>query len=571
MSNYGMNWTAKLNDLVTPAVNRIIARMQNMGAAAQASERAANSAANRTNNAVHQFALRNQNAMAAAEEIPGVSRALSVMKNPYLIAASGATVLAAGAYKAVDSYYAFEKSMAKVNATAHLSKDELQRVSNEVLAIGSRSTAALDDVPLALNRIVSAGVELPDAMKMLEPTLQAAKAGFTDVETVASAAVNVMNSSGVKNANVIYDKLFATLRVGNAEFADIANYLPKIVPAAITAGGSLDDVAGAFAYLTSQGQSAEASTTLLQNAYKALADPSKLKAFKAIGVDVYDSNGKMRKLTDITQQFSKSLGGLSPKQKALKLETLNLDQEASAAFSNLITDTGKLKDSIDAVTKSQGELNKTVEATETNGDKLQKLGNKLQALGVKIGGAIATMLNPILDALNESIDAVPNMIERQLKFEKNVKAFQSGDNSTFYGGASSKTEREAMLAKYEKATEMARKAGDDTSIADKYLQRERERLKNFKDAAPSADQAALAGTTNTGALGLTADSSSRQATNQSIIGGGKETKNVNVTIGKLVETFNINVEHSLKEGETQAKRVIEDLFVTGIRDAEKLI
>lgn len=154
---------------------------------------------------------------AIEDRVPGVGRAIKILANPYMavaaVAMSAATAIGLTTAKAVD----WQTEMAQINVTAGVTQEKLKGISDELLNIGRRNVASLEEVPKAFNRILSAGLDVNQSIEILEPTLRAAKAGFTDIETVASAAVSTLMSSG-ENVNKVYDVLFATLNVGNAEF-----------------------------------------------------------------------------------------------------------------------------------------------------------------------------------------------------------------------------------------------------------------------------------------------------------------------------------------------------------------
>jgi TP901 family phage tail tape measure protein len=227
--------------------------------------------------------------------------------------------------------------------------------------------------------------------------LRAAKAGFADVETVAGAAVSVMNASGVRDVGQVYDVLFATLREGNAEFADIASYLPRILPAAIAAGSSLEQVGGAFAYLTAQGQSADKASNLLENAFKALTDPDRIEDFGKIGVKIFDSAGKMRPLLGIVQDLDKSMDGLTDEQRVSKFASIGLDMEASSAFAAMAADTGKLERVLGSTAAAQGELDAAFKNSLSTQDKFMQVQNQIQFVMLKIGEAVLPMVSQALD------------------------------------------------------------------------------------------------------------------------------------------------------------------------------
>ena len=355
------------------------------------------------------FQMANIEAVGAIVDlVPGASGAMSqlapILTNPYIAGAAAIAGVGIAAKKAYDDYSIFNKEMAKLNVTAQLSQTELSKLEDELINIGAKSSVPLNDVPQALNKIVSAGMELPDAMNALQPTLLAAKAGFTDIETTASAAVSVMNSAGIKDATKVYDVLFATLNKGNAEFADIAQYLPKIIPGALQSGFALEETAGAFAFLTAQGQTAERSTTLLENAFRSLSNPQRIKDFNNLGVSIFDSAGQMRPLTQIAEQLSGKLDGLTDAERINKLNSLGLDMEASAAFAALAGDTDKLKDIIDFTANSSGELSNAVKNSANNTDVWLQIQNRLSAAWLRFGKAVTPLFNSIGEGVLQVID-----------------------------------------------------------------------------------------------------------------------------------------------------------------------
>lgn len=330
-----------------------------------------------------EFATNNLEAIrGVTSEIPGLGRAIGLLGNPYALAAAAALAFGAAATKATGMALDWERSLAKVNVTAQLS--ELGNLSNQLLMIGAKGSTELEQVPEAFNRIISAGLDVNTSLAALEPTLKAAKAGFADIETVAGAGIGVMKSSG-QNINVVYDTLFATLNKGNAEFRDIAQYLPKIIPNSRLAGLQLYETAGAFAFLTAQGQTAEQSSVVLMNAFKALSDPRYTSGFKEIGVNVFNSKGEFRGLVPVVEDLQKAMKGLSTEQQAFKFKTIGLDQEARSAFGSMIQNAAELKVDIDFVKNSTGQLNEAVKNSATSTDGWKVGMNQLKVLFLQFG------------------------------------------------------------------------------------------------------------------------------------------------------------------------------------------
>lgn len=334
---------------------------------------------------------------AMSDEIPGFGRAMRVLGNPFIMITAGLTALAVAFATGSRKAQEFDTAMAKANTTAQMSPVELKKTKQQVLdyAANSDTANATMEAPKIFDIMLSSGLDKETSLKSIPTGLKAMKAGFVDAETAARAFANVMNSSGIKDVEAIADKMAMVKNKGNAEFQDIANYLPKIVPAARTVGLSLDEVGGAYAYLTAQGQTAERSATLLENAFKVLGDPEKAKNFKKLGIEFYDAQGKIRPLTSIVDDLGVSLAGLSDKDRAAKLEKLGMDTESAAAFANMTMDVDKLKDSIDSVTNSQGELSRQYEAAKTPMDGWVEVLNWINRLWINLGDTVNAVLGPI--------------------------------------------------------------------------------------------------------------------------------------------------------------------------------
>ena len=355
-------------------------------------------------------------------EVPFIDKTVKLLSNPITLGVGIATGVGGAITKATSLAMDWQKGMAQINVTAGLSNDELAKMSDQMLAIGKRNSAPLEEVPQAFNKIISAGLDANTALASLEPTLQAAKAGFVDIETVAAAGVNVMNSAGLKDIvdetgkkipaiTQSYDILFATLQKGAASMGEVAQYLPMIVPTAKNAGISLDQASGAFAFLTAQGVNAASAATQLNGAFNALSNPKLLGNFKAMGVQIYDAQGKMRPLGDIIENLAGKLDGLSDKQKAAKLASLGLDQTSAQAFAVMTQSVDKFKETLDATKNSKGALQNSLDSSKTAADSWAIAMNNVKALAIKAG----QFLLPVVTKVGEWAAAITGGIVPAIK------------------------------------------------------------------------------------------------------------------------------------------------------------
>lgn len=419
--------TFKINDLWTASMQKIMATQEKFESKVQSMQSKAGRAFDGVKNKVDNFKIKNIEAIdAVTGQVPGLAGMGPMLANPYVAGAAAVGGLALGIVKATKYAQEWETKMAQVNVTANLGKQELKGLSNELLNIGKRNVAPLEEVPEAFNKILSAGLDVDTSLKALEPTLRAAKAGFTDMATTAAAGVGVMNASG-EDINRVYDVLFATMNVGNAEFKDIAAYLPKIVPAARNAGFALHETGGAWAYLTAQGMTAERATTLMENAFKSLTNPDRINAFNKMGVAIFDNNGKMLPMIKIIEQLSGKMDGLTDKERIAKLASLGLDMEAASAFSSMTQNVDKLRDSIDFTTNSAGQLEEAYNNAAQSGDAWAIISNKFKVIWEKIGEKFL----PLVDKAGKWVLGIINGFEEMNSKSLMFKDILSGLGDLF--------------------------------------------------------------------------------------------------------------------------------------------
>lgn len=344
--------------------------------------------------------------------VPGLGSSIASLANPYALASAAAMAFLAAGIKAAKWSNAWADGMAKVNVTAQLSKNELKSLSDQIVNIGKRNVLPLEQIPDAFNQIISAGLDVKQSLAALEPTLRAAKAGFTDIYTVANAGTSIMLASG-EDINKVYDIMFATMNKGKAEFKDLANYLPKAVSASKGLGVSLEDVSGAFATLTQKFKSEQAGT-LLENVFKAF-DTSTIRAnMESFGVKVFDK-GKVRPFLSIIQDINKATEGMTAEARSRVIEKMGFDQQAKIAILSLSGTINDLKTNIDYATNSAGELSRAYDSAlqpldawktmlnQLKADVVKPLGDEFLKIAVTVGDWLLSTIKDIKQLYSESM------------------------------------------------------------------------------------------------------------------------------------------------------------------------
>jgi len=312
-----------------------------------------------------------------------------------VIGSVGAYALAVSAVTTAASRY--EQGLASIASITNLNKVQLDALGQSVLRLAGQ--IGLDGVEAfrALYSIIGSGIPPENALRVLEASSRAAIAGLTGVENAAQIGVQVLNAYQLQVGQLdrVYDILFQTVRDGVISFEELAEKFGLVLPAARTAGVSLEELSAATVVLTRNGLTAPRAMVALEGAIKQLAAPSTEAAGAMAELDI-QYNG----FAGTIEQFARK--NIGPEL----LRRLIPDVEGQRAVALLSSNYNLLATSLDEATNAAGATKDAFnKLKDTPEQALKKFSAELNRAQVAAGKALLEGLLPLLNGATDLIKA----------------------------------------------------------------------------------------------------------------------------------------------------------------------
>lgn len=237
---------------------------------------------------------------------------------------------------AVRTFSSFETGMSNVNTLIDSSKESIDDMGKEVLAIGRRTPVALNDLTAGLFDVRSAGLGAAEQFVVLEKSAQLGVAGLGSTKQAVDLVTSSINTWQLRGEDAlkVYDTIFRTTAAGKTTIAELSQGFGAVAGTVAKAGIKLDDYLSAVAALTTTGRKASKAHTQLQAAISNLTKVGGKKftdliktqgglvgAFKAISAEVGGNDKKLIKLVGSVEAYN-AIVSLTGAQNKIATDTL---------------------------------------------------------------------------------------------------------------------------------------------------------------------------------------------------------------------------------------------------------
>jgi TP901 family phage tail tape measure protein len=326
---------------------------------------------------------------------------------------------AVGVALSVAEFIKFEETMTRTMTLAGSSRDEMERLSKEILDVSVGLGTSPNELAEALYFTESAGIAASDAMEVVTASAKASAIGLGETEVVADAVTSVLNAYGQENITAAQatDTLVAAVKTGKGEADAIAGAIGRVIPIASEMGISFDQVAAAIAALTRTGLDANEAVTSLRGIMTALLDPSDRarEAMEGVGLSAegirasIEDNGLLATLTMLKTELGaddEAMARLFPEVRGLVGVMSLLGKNADG-----------VADVFDQVTNATGSLDEAFAVVEqTAGFKIQQALAGTKVAMIEVGGAVAPLVSLLADLVQVITPLLPLIVKVGVAF-----------------------------------------------------------------------------------------------------------------------------------------------------------
>lgn len=331
--------------------------------------------------------------------------------------AGTATALGGISVAAIKTGADFEAQMSRVQAISGATGDDFNQLKDLAIQLGADTSFSAKQAAEGMENLASAGFETNEIIDAMPGMLNLAAASGEDLATSADIAASTLNAFGMEagEAAHVADVLAENANRTNSSVADTGEAMKYIAPLAHAAGISMEETAAAIGIMADAGIQGSQAGTTLRGALSRLSKPTKAmkEAMSDLGISFYDSEGKMKSLSEQVGMLKEATAGMTDEQRNNYLVTL-YGQEALSGMLALM-DAGE--DELFDLTKSYEECDGAAEkAAKTMQDNLngalEELGGSAETLGILFYESVAGSLKKTVKSVTKSVNQITDAFKK---------------------------------------------------------------------------------------------------------------------------------------------------------------
>lgn len=314
----------------------------------------------------------------------------------------------------IESAVDFENTFSYMGSILDGFSGDIDSMKSTAVNTAKSTIFSVQDVADAMVVLGKAGLDENNIKgQALQSTLNLAAAAEVDLGESADSVVRAMNAFNLTGDDTtrVADALTYSANASTAEVHDLMLGLQQAGSAASVSGWSLEQTVGTLAMFTDSGIKGSDAGTSLKTMLRRLQAPTEnaQAAMEQLGLQIYDSNGKMVSFESIVGQLETSLSGLTEEERNHALSVIFGSDASRAAMQLMQASTKGLNDYI-ATEQQAGIAQQQATARYSEaGFTLERMKNSVEAAKISLGQALLPAVTVIAEAITSLANSFSNL------------------------------------------------------------------------------------------------------------------------------------------------------------------
>ncbi len=327
---------------------------------------------------------------------------------------------------AVKNFGEVDKSMRLVRSTMGETKWETEDLAKAIKKSAANSVFSMQDATNATLNFARQGFNAKQSAKMLTPALDLAAGTATDLSTVSSGLGNtlkVFSSQGL-TASKTADVLAKAQAQANTTTTELFNAMSVGSSTFKTVGWSMQDLAAITGVFGDNFISGSEGATAMKTGLARLLSPSSKESanwMKKLNLNLVNSNGTMKSMTNVQGQLHKSFSKLTQEQKVQAASAIFGKNQMNKWLTLIGTAPKTVKKYRNALDDTKGTANKMGNALMSGvGGSIEKMKSTFDVFKYSVGETTAKPVKKIIDKITDLMEKFNKLDETQ---QKNIVKF----------------------------------------------------------------------------------------------------------------------------------------------------
>lgn len=316
----------------------------------------------------------------------------------------------------------FEAQMSRVQAIAGATGKELEELTQQAMDLGAETSFSASEVAAGMENLASAGFATNEIMSAMPGLLDLAASSGADLATASEIAASAIRGFGLEAGETghVADVFAEAAARTNAQTEDMGEAMKYIAPVAYTMGISLEETAAAIGIMSDAGIKGSQAGTSLRGALVRLTKPTDkmIGVMEDLGLSFYDSEGKMKSLTEMISMLQEATKDLTDEEKQNALTILFGTESLSGMLSLISRGPKELNAMTKSFEKCDGSAEKMADTMLDNtAGALESLSGSLETAGIVIQKALTPTIKNLAKWIQGLVD---NFTELSQEEQQNI-------------------------------------------------------------------------------------------------------------------------------------------------------